>query len=131
MLTAPLRIRGQPRKRLMIYILVEHQSEPDPLMPLRMLEYVVQIFKFLSYVHALVYHERDPLERGMERGMERGEFRARQTTLIRQLRKRFRDLSAELVQTIEATEDTAQLDEWLDRVVTAKSLREVGIGSST
>ena len=27
----------------MIYILVEHQSKPDPLMPLRMLEYVVQI----------------------------------------------------------------------------------------
>ena len=65
-----------------------------------------------------------------ERGMERGELRARQTTLIRQLRKRFRDLSAEIVQTIEATEDIAQLDEWLDRVVTAKSLREVGIGSA-
>ena len=66
-----------------------------------------------------------------ERGMERGELRARQTTLSRQLRKRFRDLSAEVVQTIEATEDIAQLDEWLDRVVTAKSLRDVGIGSST
>jgi hypothetical protein len=45
-LTAPLRIRGRSRRRLMIYILIEHQSEPDLLMPLRMLEYVVQIFKF-------------------------------------------------------------------------------------
>ena len=66
-----------------------------------------------------------------ERGMERGELRARQTTLIRLLRKRFRDLSAEIVQTIEATEDIAQLDEWMDRFATAKSLRDVGIGSST
>ena len=66
-----------------------------------------------------------------ERGMERGELHARRATLIRQLRKRFRDLPAEIVQTIEATEDIAQLDQWLDRFATAKSLREVGIGSST
>ena len=70
-------------------------------------------------------------ERGIERGMERGELRARQTTLIRQLRKRFRDLPDAIVQTIEATKDIAQLDEWLVRFATAKSLRDVGIGVST
>lgn len=46
-LLAPLRQRKNARstKAIMIYILIEHQSEPDRLMPLRLLEYVVQIFK--------------------------------------------------------------------------------------
>src|SRR5262249_35857520 len=36
--------RGRPRW-LIIYILIEHQSEPDPFMAFRVLEYVVQIYK--------------------------------------------------------------------------------------
>jgi len=44
-LVAPLRRRRGERtaRRVLIYILVEHQSEPDRLMPLRSLDYVVQI----------------------------------------------------------------------------------------
>ena len=47
-LVAPLRRRKGERtaKRLLIYILIEHQSEPDRLMPLRSVDYVVQIFKY-------------------------------------------------------------------------------------
>ncbi len=47
-LVAPLRRRRGKRtaRRVLIYILVEHQSEPDRLMPLRSLDYVVQIFKY-------------------------------------------------------------------------------------
>jgi hypothetical protein len=47
-LVAPLRRRKGERSRrvLLIYILVEHQSEPDRLMPLRSVDYVVQIFKY-------------------------------------------------------------------------------------
>jgi hypothetical protein len=33
------------------------------------------------------------------------------------------------VRTIETTEDVAQLDEWLDRFATAKTLRDVGIAT--
>jgi predicted transposase YdaD len=45
-LQAPVRRpAGQRRRKLLIYILIEHQSEPDLLMPLRVLEYVVQIYK--------------------------------------------------------------------------------------
>ena len=43
---APLRVRLSGDERIWIYILVEHQSEPDRLMPLRLIDYVVQIFKF-------------------------------------------------------------------------------------
>src|SRR5262249_15043076 len=46
-LRAPLRdVRGQAaRRQVIIYILIEHQSEPDPLMVFRVLEYVVLIYR--------------------------------------------------------------------------------------
>ena len=45
-LHAPLVPEQGGKKRLWIYILIEHQSEKDPAMPLRMLEYVVEIYRF-------------------------------------------------------------------------------------
>ena len=45
-LTAPLAGPGRSRKNLLIYVLIEHQSEPDRLMPLRSVDYVVQIYKY-------------------------------------------------------------------------------------
>jgi len=44
--TAPLRTEPRGRERVCIYILIEHQSEPDRLMPLRLIDYVVQILRF-------------------------------------------------------------------------------------
>ena len=46
-LRAPFRSRPGKRssRTIVIYILIEHQSEPDPLMVLRVLEYLVQIWK--------------------------------------------------------------------------------------
>src|SRR5262249_19645879 len=46
-LAAPLRQRGRRRARpgLLGDVLIEHQHEPDELMPLRVLDYVVQIYK--------------------------------------------------------------------------------------
>jgi len=45
-LKVPYRTRlGGHRRTLILYILIEHQSEPDPLMLLRVLEYLVQIYK--------------------------------------------------------------------------------------
>jgi len=46
-LRAPLAdVPGQaPRRQVIIYILIEHQSEPDPLMAFRVLEYVVLIYR--------------------------------------------------------------------------------------
>src|SRR5262245_47056475 len=42
---APLRRGPRARRTITIFILIEHQTEPDPLMPFRVLEYVVQIFR--------------------------------------------------------------------------------------
>jgi hypothetical protein len=47
-LLAPLRPPGKSAKgtRILIYVLIEHQSEPEELMPLRLLEYVTQIYRY-------------------------------------------------------------------------------------
>lgn len=44
--SAPLRGRGRSRRELLIYILIEHQSEPDRLMPLRLVDSQAQIFRY-------------------------------------------------------------------------------------
>jgi hypothetical protein len=114
----------------------------------------------LSYANALVYHARDRSEQpGLhgiiqasagtdeqrreiaemgqtmaeylkEEGMKVGEVRALRQALLRQLRKRFPPLPEALVQTIETTEDVDQLNQWIDRVVTAKSLAAMRIGGT-
>jgi predicted transposase/invertase (TIGR01784 family) len=45
-LTAPLRVgTGKAKRRLYLYLLIEHQSEPEALMAFRLLEYEVAIYK--------------------------------------------------------------------------------------
>ncbi|MCP4286471.1 MAG: Rpn family recombination-promoting nuclease/putative transposase [Gammaproteobacteria bacterium] len=43
-LSAPLHAGAGPPRDLLVFVLIEHQSAPDRMMPLRLLEYVVQIF---------------------------------------------------------------------------------------
>jgi Putative transposase, YhgA-like len=47
LLKAPLRLpdHSDPNATVWVYILIEHQSEPDEWMPFRLLEYIVQIFR--------------------------------------------------------------------------------------
>jgi hypothetical protein len=278
-LTAPLAGPGRSRKNLLIYILIEHQSEPDRLMPLRLADSQLQIFRYqvrkwsrthrslarsqlspvlpivfytglrrwaqvgtladliergdefravtpiverplfinlpelpatelerhggyfgwvlrlvqqrhariaefqtllervvnhlgemtaaerlrwrdlLSYIGAMVYHERnvtehlklqqavgrsvqddelrqEVIEMGktmadvlMERGRSEAAIETRRLTLIRQLRRRFKDVPANLAATVESTTDVDQLDDWLDRLVTASTLDELRISA--
>jgi hypothetical protein len=104
---------------------------------------------------ALVYHVRDPSEQPklrkriessvrtdphrqeiheMGRSMadvlkEEGALKKSQETLLRLLKRRFGDVPAAVSATIRATDDPEQLDEWLDQVVTAATLDDVGIGT--
>jgi hypothetical protein len=115
----------------------------------------------LSYLHALVYHERAPTEHGALQGVieasvgtdeHRQELRemrktiadvfrdegrqlgrreeaisARRETLLRQLTLRFKKVPPATEQVIRATTDLARLDAWLDALLTARTLRDVGI----
>ena len=46
LVTAPLAGPERAHKKLLIYILIEHQSKPDRLMPLRLADAQVQIFRY-------------------------------------------------------------------------------------
>ncbi len=50
----------------------------------------------------------------------------RQPTLIRLLRRRFGKMPVKITRAINATKATDQLDDWLDQVLTAGSLEEMG-----
>jgi ElaB/YqjD/DUF883 family membrane-anchored ribosome-binding protein len=68
-------------------------------------------------------------EEGRKQGEKLGELRSRRTILVRQLQRRFGKVPAAQVAIIERTQDLAQLDTWLDAVVTAATLNEVGIAT--
>jgi predicted transposase YdaD len=114
--------------------------------------------ELLSYVQALVYHDRESSEhKGLrelivasvatddhrqemrtmgqsmadmlrEEGRKEGEVRSRQDVLLVLLRERFESVPKAVERTIRATADVGQLTTWLRRVVSADSLAEVGIG---
>jgi hypothetical protein len=114
----------------------------------------------LSYIDAMIYHDRvagereglrdmiresaatDPLRREVEEIMRTGadvlrdEGRAaervhsRQETLLRQLRLRFDRVPRRVEQVIRTTNDVARLDAWLDAFVTAESLADMGISTT-
>jgi phosphoglycolate phosphatase-like HAD superfamily hydrolase len=111
----------------------------------------------LSYIRAMVYHAREESEQqelaetieellhnedsqrevrrmgrtiaeAIEaRGRKQGQRTTLQKTLVRQLRKRFDDVPDEIEQTIKATKSVPRLEDWLDRIVVADSLEDVGI----
>jgi len=60
-LMAPVRGPAARPRRVWLYILIEHQSQPDPTMPLRILDYVVQIYRF----QARRWDDRHPSRSGL------------------------------------------------------------------
>jgi hypothetical protein len=109
--------------------------------------------ELLSYIHALVYHEREQDEHAdlhervvasVQTDPHRQEVRTmgqtiaealkaegrkeeRRNNLLFLLRERFGELPRGLVATIEATTDMTQLEEWLKRFVKAKRLKDMNI----
>ncbi len=65
-------------------------------------------------------------ERGIEIGQERGERRAEQQTLIRLLQRKFGPLPESVISEIQGTMKSQQLEQWLDQVLDATSLQEMG-----
>jgi hypothetical protein len=64
------------------------------------------------------------LAKGLEKGLEEGLKKGQLNLLLRQLRARFGELPAAVIARIEAA-DTAELEQWADRVLNAKTLAEV------
>ena len=115
--------------------------------------------EMLSYIHALVYHEREPGEREdlqahigksvksdphrqevnamrktiadvlKEEGRTEGFLKARREMLLEAIRVRFEEPPANVRDAIEACTDIAQLDAWFRLALTARRLANVGISS--
>jgi hypothetical protein len=107
----------------------------------------------LSYIHALLYHERDDaavLQQVIEDSVqtdphrqeiknmrktyamvleERGGLKARRAVLLGLLRAKFGEPPAAVIATVEACADIAQLDAWTTAILTARRLSDVGIPS--
>ena len=148
--------------RALLKRVVAHLESLAPAERLRWLD-------LLSYIDAMIYHERSPteqprlhetilqsvqsdelrqeisvmgktmadvlIEKGQRKGERKGErkgrneaaIETRQQTLIRLLRRRFRNVPAEIVNAVQTTREIDRLDQWLDRLVTAGSLGELEI----
>jgi len=63
----------------------------------------------------------------MERGAQKAGLLTRRQTLVRLLHRRFGSVPSDVVSVVETTDDVDQLDDWLDRLVTAQTLEELNI----
>ena len=72
---------------------------------------------------------KEGLQKGREEGMRAEKLQSRKETLVRQLRLRFGRVPRAVKQVIQATDEVARLDAWLDNFVTAQTLADVGISA--
>ncbi len=68
-------------------------------------------------------------QKGREEGRQAGLVAGKRETLLRQLTTKFGTLPEQIASRVQAIESPEQLDTCLDRVLTAKSLNEIGLGS--
>ncbi len=68
---------------------------------------------------------------GRQEGRQEGALQARQQTLLRQLRRRLTEVPDSVVAAVSGCADVAQLDAWLDKFATARSIAEVGINGAS
>jgi hypothetical protein len=65
--------------------------------------------------------------RGRQEGKDQGTLHALHRILIRQLQRKFSSIPESVIKKIESTNDIAQLDNWLDQVIVADSLKNTGL----
>ena len=124
-----------------IHALVAHERQPDEQQQLgESIETSVQTDPHRNEVNAMRITIADSLiaqghqkghqkgrQEGRQEGHEEGALESRRNILLRHITKRFGDVPTETLSVIEHCKDPVQLDEWLDGVLTAKSLRALGI----
>ena len=68
---------------------------------------------------------------GLRKGRREEAVKARQQTLLRQLRHRFGNVPEVIAGAVNGCRDVQQLDAWLDNFATARALADVGIGGAS
>jgi hypothetical protein len=87
--------------------------------------YIDEFFRSIPEAMGKVTTFREALEKSEQRGEERGEQRGIQQSILRVLQHKFGALPANLVQTIEATQDVKKLAQWLDQALDSNSLGDL------
>jgi tRNA threonylcarbamoyladenosine modification (KEOPS) complex Pcc1 subunit len=64
---------------------------------------------------------------GRQEGKDEGKLHTQHRILIRQLQRKFSSIPENVIKKIESTEDIEQLDNWLDQVIVADSLKNTGL----
>jgi hypothetical protein len=67
------------------------------------------------------------IEKGRLEGEIKGEIKGMRAALLRQLRKRFKKVPRKVETRINATSNMQELETWLDNVLDAEKLADVGI----
>jgi len=65
------------------------------------------------------------IQQGIQEGIQQGLLQGQRNAVLRQMRKRFDDLPADIVATVEAIQEEAQLDTLLDEVITVTTWKEM------
>jgi flagellar biosynthesis/type III secretory pathway protein FliH len=65
---------------------------------------------------------------GLKEGRKKAEVKVRQQTLLHLLSRRFGDLPREIKAAVTAARSIEQLDAWLERLLDAQTVADVGIG---
>ncbi len=67
------------------------------------------------------------MDQGEQRGKQKWMLVTSRTILLRQLRKRFKRIPRKMESRIAATTNQQELDTWLDNVIDAATMADVGI----
>ena len=82
---------------------------------------------FTVFRDTLEEREETGFKRGEDSGFKRGTLRSQQQMLIRQLHRKFKNVPASVVLRVESTQDRTQLESWVDEILFANSLAEMGL----
>ena len=71
---------------------------------------------------------KEGLEKGLEKGRQAGLMAGKREALLRQLTTKFGPLPEKITSRVQTLDSLDELDVYLDRVLTAKSLEDMGLG---
>ncbi|EDN65655.1 hypothetical protein BGP_1879 [Beggiatoa sp. PS] len=89
--------------------------------------YIDQFFRTMPEEMWKMPTFREALEEKQRHAQENGQYQGAQRMLLNQLRRKFAPIPESVVQKIESTKNLEQLDGWAIKIMTAKSLAEMGL----
>jgi len=100
-----------------------------PVLPEETWKHIDEFFRQTPEAPEKLPWVQEVLQKAVAEGEQRGALRERQQTLLRLLQHKFSQVPETIARQIEATEDPDRLNDWLDRILDAETLAEMGLDS--